>query len=59
MAPCAEMGKTHGGRNRFGEGNQELALDEFCLRILLVVPVEVSGVQLAVGLWLWGEASFL
>lgn len=59
LASSAEMGKTPWGRNGFGQGNQELALDKFSLRILLVIPVEVSGIQLAMSLLLWGEASFL
>lgn len=50
MASSAEMERTPWGRNGFGQGNQELALDEFSLRILLVIPVEVSGIQLAMSL---------
>lgn len=50
MAPFAKMGRTHQGRNGFGQGNQELALDKLSLRILFLIPMEVSGIQLAMGL---------
>lgn len=53
----SEMGMTNWERNGFGNGSQELALDEFSLRILLVIPVEVSGIQLAMGLSLWRQKS--
>lgn len=50
MASFAEVGKTQCGRNRSGQGNQELALDGFSLRTLLVILMEVSGILLATGL---------
>lgn len=42
-----------------GEGDQELAADGVQSENPISHPVEVSGIQLAVGLELWGGASFL
>lgn len=47
MAPFIKMRKTHRGRNGFGQGNWELALDKLSLRIPLLIPI--GGVRYTVG----------